>query len=340
MSYWFVEYARAKRALVIALILLGIFFAACVALRISVHGSHWEATLENSPTAHVTRTALADGSQRIVVDDPQRQTHAVIVKHPNGGMDFDVTEPRGRHSRHGDFIMGSTSVTEDVQGNTLHTRLHYANNDIPRFDLGVLFLVTIPMGLIVASILGGMLAKENDGHLELAWTKPVSRERYALEAIAVDAAAIVCAQLLTIAVTLLATLMFFVPRFGYEQQMGWDILYALAGPIAWYALITAASASVKRGPGMVIGLGWVLAIIIPSLAAALRGAAGLNAVAAWFYTIFNSLSYIDPIAYMSFSVGRHSTTMMLPLAQSAGVLCALVAGYVVLAVAQWRRVEA
>lgn len=336
MSFYFVEYARAKRAIVIALILLGLFFLAAVILRISVHDVHWESQLESSPTAHVIHTTLADGSIRTVVDDPARQTHAIIIKHKNGVMDMDVLEPRGAKSHHSNFVMGSTNMNATVEGNKLHTTIHYVPG-IPNFDLGTCFLLTIPMGLLVASFLGGALAKENDGHLELAWTKPVSRERYALSSVAVDAIAIVLAQLLTIAVTLLATLMFLVPRFSYGHNLLWAILLAFAGPIAWYALITAASASLRRGPGIVVGLGWVAAVLIPGIAGALQGAAGVNPIAAWFYAIFHALSYVDPISYFAF---HKDQTAMMPFPDSVGVMFVLIAVYVALAVAQWRRVEA
>jgi len=338
MQYYYVEYARAKRAIFIALILLGLFFLTCLIVRFSVHNTHWETDLEGSPTAHVTRTQLPDGSTRIVIDDTARQTHAVIVKHAGGMLDMDITEPRKGSTHHGEFIMGSSSMNSNVEGNTLHTTIRY-KPQVPVFKIGVLFLMTIPMGLIIASILGGPLAKENDGHLELAWTKPVSRERYALASFAVDSAAIALSQLLTIAVTLLATLMFFVPRFGTESNMGWYILAAIAAPLAWYALLTAASAWLRRGPGLVIGLGWIAALLIPGLAQALAGAAKVNPIAAWFYTIFHSLSYLDPIAYIATQHG-HSGLLAIPAAGGAGILCALLVGYLALAVAQWRRVEA
>lgn len=340
MTYWFVEYGRAKRAIRIALIILGLFLLATILLRFSVHNWHWEADLENSPTAHVTRTHLPDGSTRIIVDDPQRATNATIVRHPDGAVDMDVVEPKaaGGASRHDDLVMGSTTIRETVQGDKLHTVLHYSHRP-PSFDLAVLFIATIPMGLLVASILGGALGKENDGHLELAWTKPVSRERYAVASVLVDAAGIVISQLLTIAVALIATLMFFVPHFSYGSYLGFDILTALAGPIAWYALLTAASASLKRGPGVVIGVGWLAAILIPSLGQSLARAAQFNAIAAWFYAIFKGLSYLDPIAYFSFNTGSHGN-FLLPITVSAWVLCALAVGYIALAVAQWRRVEA
>ena len=338
MMYYFVELQRAKRALFIALIMLAVFLLTAIVIRIAVHGAMFSDELVNSPTAHVTRTQLGDGSTRIVVDDPQRQTHAVIIKQPSGVLDIDATEPKSAGRHHDNFSMGSTNINSYDEGNVRRTTMHYKPEHIT-YDLGGLFLVTILMGLIVASMLTGTLAKENDGHLELAWTKPVSRERYAIASILVDCAAIVISQLLTIAVTLIATLMFFVPRFDWPPTVGWHVALAVAGPIAWYALITAASASLKRGPGAVIGLGWVAAVIIPGIAAAIQGLAQVNTVAAWFYAIFKGLSYIDPIAYLSFNGPTHSN-FLLPLEGTVGVLCALSIGYAVLAVAQWRRVEA
>lgn len=338
MSSAFVEYARAKRALFIALILLGIFFLLALILRLSLHDrAHMEADIVDSPTAHVTRTTLADGSIRTVVDDPARQTHAVIVRSPKGAVDLDATQPPGaKRNRHADFVMGSTNFEQSVEGGKLHTKMHYVP-ERPRYDLGVLFLLSMPIGLIVASMLGGVLSKENDGHLELAWTKPVSRERYACGAMAVDAAAIVAAQLVCIAVGLLATLLFFVPPFTYGPEFGWWIVLAVGAPLAWYALLTCASASIKRGPGMVIGLGWAAALIVPGVAGALQQAKDVNAIAAWFYAIFHGISYVDPLAYLAF---HGNATTMMSLHASVAVLWALVVGYIALAVAQWRRVEA
>lgn len=343
----FVEFLRAKRAVQIALILLGLFLAVVIVFRVTVsfHGSsieQWELGLQQSPTAHVTRSTLSDGSKHIVVDDPQRQTRAEIFERPGGRIDMEVTEPKSASGGHDSFSIGSVSINESTNDGQTRTIVHYMR-DVPRFELGILFLVTIPMGLIVASLLGGALSKENDGHLDLAWTKPVSRERYALAAIVMDAAAIIVSQLLTIAVTLAATLMFFVPRFSYGDHMGWYVFMALAGPLAWYACVTAASASLKRGPGIVIGLGWVAAIIIPSIAAGLSSLAQVNQVAAWFHAIFIALAYIDPVTYLSFS-GAHGSSVRnavgTSIPVSAGILLALFVGYAALALVQWRRLEA
>jgi hypothetical protein len=337
----FVEYLRAKRAIQIALILLGLFIICAIILRVTaaVHGhsiESWEGSLQHSPTAHVTRTTLADGSVHIVVNDPPRQTHAEIFERPDGRIDMEVTEPRTSASGHDSFSIGSVTIHERTANGQAHTIVHYTR-DLPKYELGLCFLITIPMGLIVASLLGGALSKENDGHLDLAWTKPVSREKYAFAAVLIDAGAILLTQLLTFAATLLATLLFFVPRFSYGPHVGWYIVIALAGPLAWYACLTAGSASVKRGPGMVIGLGWVAALFIPGIAQGLQALAQVNAIAAFFYAIFRALSYIDPISYITIHGLR---TAFFGLEASALILCALAIGYVLLAVAQWRRVEA
>lgn len=335
MQYFFVELQRAKRSIIIAAILVALFLVTAIIIRLSLHTGHWQTELQNSPTAHVTRTQLADGSTRAVVDDAARQTHAVIVSHPDGSLDMVVTEPNTDPRHPENFDLGSMNMNSTVQGNVRRTTVHW-KQEMPTYELGALFLFTIPMGLIVASLLGGALAKENDGHLELAWTKPVPREKYAVASLVVDAGAIIISQLLCVGVTLLATLMFFVPRFVWPADTGWHILTALAGPIAWYALITAASASLKRGPGAVIGLGWVAALIVPSVAEVLQGAAQVNGIAAAFYAVFHALSYLDPISYFA----HNGSSRFISLQGGAGVLCALVLGYSILAVAQWRRVEA
>ncbi len=341
--YYYVEYLRAKGAIKIALILLGIVLLAAIVLRVAVHGpsvDDWAYSLEHSPTAHVTRTQLSDGSTRTVVDDPQKQTHAIILRN-GSALSMDIREPAASaRTQHDSMSMGSMNMNEDTHAGITHVTIDYHSGF--EYDLGLLFLATIPVGFIVSTILAGPLAKENDGHLELAWTKPISRERYALASVTVDIVAIVVSQVLCAAVALIGTLLFLLPRFSYGPHFGWNILVSLLGPIAWFALLTAASASLKRGPGLVVGLGWLFAIIIPSAAAGLTDAARYNAIASVFYVIFHSLSYLDPISYMSFHNVKSTigTGFGLSIAATAFALAALSIGYIALSVLQWRRVEA
>lgn len=346
MSYY-IELLRAKRALLCAAILLGLFLVTTVIVRLSLHGSDvmsWPGQLTGSPTAHVTRTGLTDGSERTVVDDPARRTHAVIVQHPDKSFAMEITEPNTGTSREDHLSMGSMDMNEKVYagGKMRHVTMTFRQS-IPAFDIGVLLLTTLPMGLLVATMLGGVLSKENDGHLELAWTKPVSREIYAAAAFGIDAAAALAAQLATVIAILAACLLFFVPKLTAGADSGWEILLAVAGPFAWYALLNAASASIKRGPGLVIGLGWVAAVLVPSVAHGLSGVAEENAVAAAFHTIFATIAYVDPVTYfLSFSYrhGVMTTGSGFTIAASAAALAMLALGYTALSVLQWRRVEA
>ncbi len=340
---YFVEYMRAKGALRIALILLGLALLAAIIVRLSVHGAgvnDWASTIETSPTAHVTRTQLPDGSTRILVDDPARRRHAIITKH-NGSVVMDIREPGSSSDRsHDNVVMGSMDVNTSSHGGVSHVMVHY--NPRFSFDLGLLFLATIPMGLLVGTILAGPLAKENDGHLELAWTKPISRERYAVQAFGIDVLAIALSQACTFAIILLGTLLFIVPGFTYPAGLWWYVVLAAVGPIAWYGVLTAASSSLKRGPGLVIGLGWFFAIFIPAIAGALEGAARVNSVAAGFHAIFRALSYLDPIAYLSIKSGPSTATSLYLGASwvTVAALAALAIVYLAVSVVQWRRVEA
>jgi hypothetical protein len=256
---------------------------------------------------------------------------------------LDLTQPSkgGAETEH--FDMANVSVNDVTRKNgTEHVVVQTDRS--ASGPIGIFFLTSIIMGFIIASVLGGVLSKENDGHLELAWTKPISRERYALGAFSVDLAAIVASQLLWVAIAFIAAAMFDVRRFSFETGAGWHIGIALLGPIAWYAAVTGWSASVKRGPGVVIGLGWPIALGIPGGAAALAGASHPLLVA--IHALLLGLSYIDPLSYVhmhghgvNVTVGSAGAVQV-----TAGIACAALAAltvfYLALAVAQWRRVEA
>jgi ABC-type transport system involved in multi-copper enzyme maturation permease subunit len=348
--HYYVELLRVKRALYIAGVILAIVFVVAVILRASLHGSgalSWAGRVESSRTAVVKSSQLPGGWSRVVVDDNVRQIHAIIDRRGNT-IKIDATVPANESSSlAGNLSMGSGSSNVSVNGDRAHVTMWH-QEQTPDFNLGYLFLFSLPMGFIIATVLAGVLAKENDGHLELAWTKPVSRERYAIAALAVDTAGILVSQLLTIGVILAATIMFLVPRFSYTGPVGLVILFAVFGPLAWYAALTAASASLKRGPGLVMGLGWLAGIVVPSVAAGLAEAAPVSPVAGWFYAIFHAASYLDPIAYMSMHGSNVDVKMSaapagllgLSIGGEVAVLAALFVAYAGLSVLQWRRVEA
>ncbi len=341
--FYYVEYLRALRALRIAGIVLGIALLIGIAFRLTFlnHGTPntYINELENSPTAHVTKTQLPDGGERIVVDDPQRRTHGVIVRH-GGSFEMDVTEPSSNvKAREHDVVsMGSFNVNEDTHKGMAHVVVTYhRGGDVTWTGL---FVFSVILGLLTATLLAAPLAKENDGHLELAWTKPVSREAYAGAAFLVDLAAILISQFASIAVALIGILMWFVPSITLGRG-GWALIaLSLLVPFAWYACLTAFSASVKRGPGMVIGMGWFAALIIPSV----MGATSEVDAPFWrlVHAFFTGLAYLDPIVYFpSFSNrgGIHGN-LFDSLGTSLLVVALLTVVYIAVAVLQWRRVEA
>ncbi|HEV2643521.1 MAG TPA: hypothetical protein VGT98_12475, partial [Candidatus Elarobacter sp.] len=189
MSYY-VEYRRALRALRVVAIVLGLLLVAALLARLSWGKIRTQddfvASMERSRTAHVTRTALPDGRTRTVIDDRKRGIHAVVER--RGGsitslvMDEVPSARGGAHNR--ERTRGVRASPQPLTETTVGTSVTYAF-----FGIGSLFSMTIPMGFFVATLLAGPLAKENNGHLELAWTKPVSRERYALSAVLVDVTA-------------------------------------------------------------------------------------------------------------------------------------------------------
>ena len=339
----FVEYLRAARALRIAAIFLGVCLALGLAFRLYfINGTAPDAyatSFERSPTAHVTRTTLPDGAVRTVVDDPARHVHAVIVRR-NGGFEMNLSQPAGvKGSGHSGVVMGNASSYTRTERGVAYTTMIYQPGS--NMLWGVLFLISAGMGLLIATILGGPLAKENDGHLELAWTKPVSRELYALAGFAADAVAIVASQLLTIVMILIASAMWAVPHLRFEDGAAGRIAVALLAPLAWYAFLTTISASLKRGPGTAIGVAWVIAIIVPAIgsAVATHAAAGEPVLQA-LHAVLATLTYLDPVAYIWFPRNEDLVRFAGTASSAAVWVAGLAVAYVVLAIAQWRRVEA
>ena len=341
--YYYVEFLRGLRALRVIGIILGVLLVIAIALRLWAFSLHSPEELSrpilSSPTAHVTKETLADGTVRTLVNDPVKRVHAVIYQ-KNGVFQMRATVPISQAPKRHHITSGNYYVNQNQKTGMA---LIVANNDQnANIGIGILFAITAIIGLVTATCLAGALAKENDGHLELAWSKPVSRDRLAFASIGVDIAAVIASQIAALLIFLLIIVMFVRPHFYANGLTPAVIGCALFGPIAWYACLTAFSASLSRGLGMVIGLGWLAAIIIPGISGATEYAARFGAVWATIHAIFLGLAYIDPIAYMSFSThnGLQFRTFAGSIQTSALALFLLAIGYIVLAVAQWRRVEA
>jgi hypothetical protein len=125
-------------------------------------------------------------------------------------------------------------------------------------DLGMLIGGAAALVGGFATVLGLNLAAENDGHLEVAWTKPVSREGYALGVFAVDIVAMAACVVFT-AVCILVIVAVYgglpIVEFGSAHDLESALLFCGA-PLCIYGWIAALSASLKRNRGAVAGIFW------------------------------------------------------------------------------------
>ena len=345
--FYYAEYLRGMRALRIIAIILGIVLAIAIVFRLWALSEHnpesIAAALQSSPTAHVTTKTLADGMVETIVDDPVRHVHAVIGRR---GQSFrmNATMPSSTApSNHGYISIGNSDLSRNRK--TGMTHIVVSNDMSAHISVAILFAIAEVFALITATMLGGALAKENDGHLEIAWTKPVSRERLALASIGVDMAAILVSQIAAVLLILLVCAMFIMPTFHTDALTLPDVILTLLGPLAWYACLTAFSASLKRGLGMVVGLGWLAALAIPAIEQATANLSSDIGIA--IHGAFKALTYIDPIQYVHIalhgsagSAGMQSMSPTSPLGVSVVLVLILTIAYVGAAVLQWRRVEA
>ncbi len=346
---YYVEYLRALRALRVVAIILGILLALAVVMRLwlaTVHAESpdaWVAQMAQSSTAVVRTQRLPDGTVKTTIDDKGQRTNVDIYDRGYAGKRVVITAPSSQldmHLKH-PLMIGSMHVVKSG-GNGMTTVVVDSNGGE---DIGGLFIVSLPLALIVATILGGALAKENDGHLEVAWTRPVSRLVYALTAMGVDVAALAATEVLAVVVFVLAQALFQMPRYGITTQGFQALSIALLVPAAWYALVTACSASLRRGLGAVIGMLWPVAILLPVFAAVRYGDSVMARTASG---LLRAVDTLNPLIYLpGFSPdGVTSGLSGLGLLGTSSlwasilVLIALTVAYSAAAIVQWWGVEA
>jgi hypothetical protein len=337
----YVEWLRVRNCLRVLAIVLAVCIAIVFILRVTT--LRWDNigkqinTWETDPGSRVTQTVLPDGTHRTLIDDPRKQTHVVIDDHGYNGKHIVITEPaKMSHTMHNDqVIVGSIEVHESRNRKTTTTVID-TNGTAP-----FIYYMSIAdiVALVMATCLGAPFARENDGHLEIALTKPVSRTRYALGAIGVDIVGILAASLMAILTIFICQLMFELPRVDVAGLNAEAIAMGIIFPITWYAMLCAATSSMRRGYGIVLGLAWPAAILVTVFGAISWGRSLLGQIA---HTVFYLLSRIDPFTYITVP-GTASITLsrILPdFGVRATILIALFLVYAAVAIVQWRRVEA
>ena len=222
----------------------------------------------------------------------------------------------------------------------LHVTHSLPSDAIP---LPALFATSGFVAAIFGSRLGRALSEENESHLPVAWTKPVSRLRYALTIIGVDALGILAAFTMTLGSIIAAMVLIGVARFiDVTPDSGLQLARFLAFPLAFYGLIIGGTASLKKtGRGVVWGV-WVGSFIVAALAAADFPRPWGSVVAA--------IDLINPFHYASYS---HTSggdtiniigpaTLLHPFAVSvdAAALATLCVAGLAAGLWQWQRLEA
>ncbi|HET6276132.1 MAG TPA: hypothetical protein VFE16_09415 [Candidatus Cybelea sp.] len=336
----YVEWLRVRNLLKIVAIVLVVLVALAVVLRVSVSRymspDAWVSHISMDPGVKITRSVLPDGTKRVIMDDPNQDTHVVIDDFGYKGKHIVVTEPTKRaHSDHSHISVGSIRVIETNHGNTTTTVID-TNGAVP-----MIYYMAIAdvVALIVATILAAPLAREMDGHLEVALTRPCSRLRFALEVLAADVAGIVAASVMTVIAFYACQLLFESARLDFSGINARAIAMGIVMPLAWYAMLCAATSWIGRSYGAVLGFAWPIAILVGVLTLVHPS----NLLALFIHDIAWVISRIDPLTYVSFASPNDDGTLdyadsNFGLRFLAEVLFFIVYG--ALAIIKWQRVEA
>ena len=219
-----------------------------------------------------------------------------------------------------------------------------ASHGLPSHALGVVPLAALMAGAtfvssIIAMIFGCALARQNDGHLPLVWTRPVSRERFAFSITLVHLAGIAAAFVLSLAAALSVFALFgaldAITLKGDAPVDASTVGRMLLFPLAWYGLVMAITASMRGGAGFMAFGAYIVGSVLVGLDAShlFSGISGI---------VINVIDHVNPLYYFSGHFddsGRNQSLVSNVDVAIAGLAAIAVAGYAA-ALAQWRRLEA
>jgi hypothetical protein len=218
-------------------------------------------------------------------------------------------------------------VAVAVVSGAIRLTVHLSAHDTARGSIEFQMIAGVAMvGIsILATVMGLSLASENEGHLEVAWTKPASRERYALNIFGIDLVAMLCGYILTIIAIFTVADVWVGRQAVFAEKPLWESAAMFLLPVYIYALIALGSASLKRSRGMVAGLFWPIVLGLTALAQ-IR----IDSVRA----IAHAINTINPVVIFETPHGVETSPSTYAL---AAVLTAIA---LALAIVQWRRLEA
>ncbi|MBV8118179.1 MAG: hypothetical protein JOZ01_09380, partial [Candidatus Eremiobacteraeota bacterium] len=138
--------------------------------------------VESDPRSRVVVTMLPDGTKRTTVDNPNGPVHVVIDDRGYQGKHIEITQPSG-----GDLTGRDISMPWfNLESHTTEGRTTAVIVTAPPQSFGLYAGFAAFIALIVATVLGAPFARENNGHLEIALTKPIGRRALVLATMGVD----------------------------------------------------------------------------------------------------------------------------------------------------------
>lgn len=336
----YIEWLRVRNCLRTTAIVLVVLVAIAGVLRVSLSRymspQQWVQHFAREPGVMQSHLTLPDGTKRTIIDSPADRAHVVIDDRGAAGTHIVVTEPASRaHKDASDVRIGSIHVSASRRGEITTTTID-TNGAVPMIYFMALADV---IALIIATILAAPFAREIDGHLEIALTKPVSRLRYALGVLGADVAGIVAACVLAVIACYVCELFFGTYRVDFSGISMRAVLMGLAMPVAWYALLCAATTWFSRAYGAVLGFAWPVAIVVGVLAA-VQASTPLGLMV---HDVGWVLSRLDPLTYVKFASPDENGAMSYAggdFAKRFGIEILLFVVYAALALVRWERVEA
>ncbi|HEV7179440.1 MAG TPA: hypothetical protein VGN11_06190, partial [Candidatus Baltobacteraceae bacterium] len=300
----YVEWLRVRNCLRALAIVLIALVAISLVMRISFNkyitdDKEYIAHIKMQPGSTIAHSVLPNGINRTTINDPREKTVVTIDDLGYGGKHIVITEPVSASHHHTEnTTVGSIQILESAQNGTSTTTID-TNSAVPFiYYMAIADLIA----LIVATLLGAPFARESDGHLEIALTKPVSRLHYGLGVMGVNIVAILASSVMTIVALLICQTMYEIPHFDFTGVNTDAVLMGIALPLAWYATLTAATASMKRGYGAILGFSWPVLSVIAVFGAISWGSSLLGQAA---HVIFWTISRIDPLSYASMRASTH-----------------------------------
>jgi hypothetical protein len=334
----YVEWLRVRNALRIYAIVLGALIVIALIVRISVAGklssNEWIVShIQNEPGTVVTHS-IVDGLNRTTLYNAKERTTITIDDKNDGGKLIHVEEPASKSTTTSHNVNIYSMQVAQSQANGMESITFNSNGPI---NVAIYLVIACVAGLVFATIWGGAFACEL-GHLEYAVLKPVTRTRYGLGIMGYDLLGMVLAGAMTIVTAVICTAFFEIPHFDFSHVFDPVILLVLVIPVAWYALLNAATSSMRRGTGAIIGFAWPIAFILISLSHIPSGDLPAMQV---FHAIVLTISRLIPITYLpNFNDNGSVETDVLSITTKLAIVTGLMLIYGALTLVQWRRVEA